>query len=67
MTLSAQACPSVEYPLETSTLETSKLLIERHGPQPHPEGGWYREVHRRTHKVCRADGAPLELLCGARL
>jgi len=47
----------VEPPLEPSTPETCKLLIERHGLQPHPEGGWYREVHRSTQQVCRADGA----------
>lgn len=57
----------MEPPLEPSTPETCKLLIERHGLQPHPEGAWYRKVPRSSQQVCRADGAPLELLCGARL
>ncbi len=38
-------------------LETSRTLIARHGLQPHPEGGWYREVHRSIEQVSRADGA----------
>jgi len=37
--------------------QTSRTLIERHGLQPHPEGGWYREIHRSTEPVSRADGA----------
>jgi uncharacterized protein len=57
MTLSAQAGPPVEHPAATCTPETSKVLIERHGLQPHPEGGWYREVHRSAQQVCRADGS----------
>ncbi|MFM8258909.1 MAG: cupin domain-containing protein [Vulcanococcus sp.] len=31
-------------------------LIERYQLQPHPEGGWYREVHRSTLQVRRSDG-----------
>ena len=38
-------------------LETSRILIERLGLQPHPEGGWYREIHRSPQQVSRADGA----------
>jgi predicted cupin superfamily sugar epimerase len=38
-------------------LESSRLLIARHGLKPHPEGGWYREVHRSEQQVSRADGA----------
>lgn len=30
-------------------------LIERLGLQPHPEGGWYREVHRSARQVQPAD------------
>ena len=32
-------------------------LIEEWQLQPHPEGGWYREVHRSDQQVTRADGA----------
>ncbi len=31
-------------------------LIERYGLQPHPEGGWYCELHRSRQAVVRADG-----------
>lgn len=31
-------------------------LIAQLGLQPHPEGGWYRELHRSSHGVVRADG-----------
>ena len=31
-------------------------LIERYQLIPHPEGGWYREVHRSDHTVNRSDG-----------
>jgi predicted cupin superfamily sugar epimerase len=34
-----------------------QTLINRYGLQPHPEGGWYREVHRSPQAVLRADGA----------
>ncbi len=34
----------------------AKQLIERYRLQPHPEGGWYREVHRSAHQVVRDDG-----------
>lgn len=52
VTLSAQAAPSVNGPPESS-----QSLIRRLGLQPHPEGGWYREVHRSKAQVSRADGA----------
>ena len=32
-------------------------MIERYQLQPHPEGGWYREVHRSSELVSRADGS----------
>ena len=31
-------------------------LIRHYGLQPHPEGGWYRELHRSASRVRRADG-----------
>jgi uncharacterized protein len=31
-------------------------LIARYQLQPHPEGGWYRELHRSEQAVQRADG-----------
>ena len=31
-------------------------LIEAWGLMPHPEGGWYREMHRSKQPVTRADG-----------
>ena len=31
-------------------------LIGRFGLAPHPEGGWYRELHRSVSSVERADG-----------
>ena len=34
----------------------AKQLIERYRLQPHPEGGWYREVHRSASQVVREDG-----------
>ncbi|UFS71149.1 cupin domain-containing protein [Geomonas sp. RF6] len=30
---------------------TAQGLIEHYGLQPHPEGGWYREVHRSSHSL----------------
>ncbi len=33
-------------------------LIEELGLAPHPEGGWYRELHRSTGTVAPADGRP---------
>jgi len=35
---------------------TASDLIDRFGLQPHPEGGWYRELHRSTVHVRRDDG-----------
>jgi predicted cupin superfamily sugar epimerase len=31
-----------------------EALIARFDLQPHPEGGWYRELHRSAGQVCRA-------------
>jgi len=36
--------------------QNSQALIDRYRLQPHPEGGWYREVHRSSTLVIRADG-----------
>jgi len=35
---------------------TVQELIRRYGLEPHPEGGWYREVHRSGELVGRQDG-----------
>lgn len=35
---------------------TVQELIRRYGLEPHPEGGWYRELHRSAARVSRADG-----------
>jgi predicted cupin superfamily sugar epimerase len=35
-----------------------QALIDRLGLQPHPEGGYYREVFRSEEQVRRGDGAP---------
>lgn len=45
------ACPPVLNSLSCAEL-VAKLEL-----QPHPEGGWYREVHRSAVLVHRADGA----------
>ncbi len=29
----------------------AQSIIDRYDLQPHPEGGWYREVHRSTHSL----------------
>ena len=34
----------------------SQVLIDRYQLQPHPEGGWYRELHRSNTVVTRSDG-----------
>lgn len=34
---------------------TPEALIARFDLQPHPEGGWYRELHRSPGQVCRAE------------
>ena len=37
-------------------LMTVEALIRRYRLEPHPEGGWYRELHRSREAVSRADG-----------
>ena len=39
---------------------TADQLIERHHLQPHPEGGWYREIHRSPLSVGMPAGFPGE-------
>lgn len=34
----------------------AQALIEALALQPHPEGGYYRQIHRSTHDVAPADG-----------
>jgi uncharacterized protein len=37
-------------------METASHLIERLGLTPHPEGGWYREIHRAAANVTTPRG-----------
>lgn len=48
----AELSPAVDLPSPMSVA----LLIRRYGLQPHPEGGWYREMHRSQESVQRRDG-----------
>lgn len=45
-----------------SSPATLAALVAQLRLQPHPEGGWYREVHRSALSVQRADGASREAL-----
>lgn len=46
---------SVKLP---SMIERARLLIDTLGLQPHPEGGWYRQVYKSEQRVVRvSDGA----------
>ena len=38
-------------------MESAADLIARLELSPHPEGGWFREVHRATERVDTARGA----------
>ena len=38
-------------PAAGDTSSSAASMIERLGLQPHPEGGWYREVHRSVTKL----------------
>lgn len=40
---------------------TIRKLVEQWQLAPHPEGGWYREIHRSSIQISRADG---EHRCG---
>ncbi|MCS5691916.1 cupin domain-containing protein [Cyanobium sp. FGCU-6] len=39
-----------------------RALIERYQLDPHPEGGWYRELHRSGELVQRSDGETRDAL-----
>ena len=39
-----------------SALDSVKTLVAVGGLQPHPEGGWYRELQRSSITVVRPDG-----------
>ena len=39
-----------------------QALIDRYQLEPHPEGGWYRELHRSTEPVRRGDGESRDAL-----
>ena len=38
-------------------MNQTEALIQQLGLMPHPEGGWYRELHRSSDRVQRQDGA----------
>ena len=38
-------------------MRKTQTLIQQLGLKPHPEGGWYRELHRSPDQVQRQDGA----------
>ena len=42
--------------LVRSVVGSFDALVSRLGLQPHPEGGWYREVQRSSIQVTRPDG-----------
>ncbi len=42
------------------TVSAARRLIDRYDLQPHPEGGWYREVHRSARSVGLLPGYPGE-------
>ncbi|MBJ6725917.1 cupin domain-containing protein [Geomesophilobacter sediminis] len=42
------------------TILTAQALIERYRLLPHPEGGYYREVHRSEHSLATPAGYPGE-------
>ena len=40
-----------------TAMTKTQTLIQQLGLKPHPEGGWYRELHRSPDQVQRQDGA----------
>lgn len=38
-------------------METAAQIVERLALKPHPEGGWYREVHRAAERVETSRGS----------
>lgn len=53
---SSELSPSASDPEDRTTDQVTEL-IARLGLEPHPEGGWYREVHRSSH-VLQTDRGP---------
>ena len=45
--------PLIGWP---TALVNDRSLIAQLELQPHPEGGWYRELHRSTQTISRSDG-----------
>ncbi|MEL7690692.1 cupin domain-containing protein [Citromicrobium bathyomarinum] len=46
-------------------MSNAEQLIEAHGLQPHPEGGWYRETFRACEKDGRASSTMIHFLLEA--
>ncbi|CAN1565413.1 COG3542 Uncharacterized conserved protein [Burkholderiaceae bacterium] len=44
--------------MRAQKLSTQQQLIEQHGLVPHPEGGFYAEVHRAKQRVQTGAGSP---------
>jgi uncharacterized protein len=49
--LSVNVIDNLSKTREDSDTMTAESLIARYRLQPHPEGGWYREVHRSTRSL----------------
>lgn len=49
----ARVTPLVGWP---NALVNDRSWIAQLELQPHPEGGWYREIHRSTQAISRSDG-----------
>jgi predicted cupin superfamily sugar epimerase len=41
----------------------AEAIIAALGLQPHPEGGWYREIHRSTAAPANAPPSPRSTSC----
>ena len=44
--------------MRAQKLSKQQQLIEQHGLVPHPEGGFYAEVHRAKQRVQTGAGSP---------
>jgi len=51
------AIPPKHARTRPAAMSTLEKLIEQHQLMRHPEGGWYREMHRSTTQVERSDAA----------
>jgi hypothetical protein len=40
----------------TKNVEPASALVQRLGLAPHPEGGWYREIHRSAERITTPRG-----------